>query len=247
MMILPAIDLIGGQAVRLSQGDYTKRSTYGDPLALARSYADAGARQLHLVDLDAAKSGQSHPETERIVQAIGEQLGLQVELGGGIRTAQDVQRWLSLGVWRCVLGTAAIRDYAFARAMADTWGAQVVIGIDARDGLVATHGWQKTEGVTAQEVAIAMKEMGYQDCVHTDISKDGMLTGANVEASAALARLSGLRVVVSGGVRDIRDIAAALALEDAGISGVIAGKSLVEGTLALDQALQLAADGARLS
>lgn len=237
MILLPAIDMIGGQAVRLRQGDYTKQSDYGDPLALACSYKEAGATFLHVVDLDAARTATPHPRTPMIIADIVRETGLQVELGGGIRTALQVQEWLSLGVWRCVLGTAAIKDHGFAREMAARFGARVVIGIDARAGLVATSGWLETQDMRAVDVACAMKELGFTDCVYTDISKDGMLSGANVEASAKLAEASGLRVIVSGGVRDLEDIKAAQACRHRGVAGVIAGKSVVEGTLDLAEAI----------
>lgn len=239
MILLPAVDMIGLQAVRLRQGDFSQQSDYGSPLTLAMTYAKAGASHLHLVDLDAARTGESHQDTRALVATIIAETGLQVELGGGIRTPEQVADWLSLGVWRCVLGTAAIRDHAFARAMAHTWGERVAIGIDARNGYVATGGWLQTEAVSAVEVACIMRELGFQDCIYTDISKDGMLGGANVADAVALAERSGLQVVVSGGVCDLQDIAAALASRHRGISGIIAGKSLIEGTLVLQDALAL--------
>lgn len=238
MIVFPAIDLIAGQAVRLQQGDFARQTGYGDPLSIARAYKEAGASHLHVVDLEAARTGQSSPQTQTIVRALIAETGLLVQLGGGIRTAQQVQDWLTLGVWRCVLGTAVIQNHVFARDMAQHWGEQVAVGIDARDGYVATNGWLETERMQAVDVACAMKTAGFTDCIYTDISKDGMLGGANVQASVSLAERSGLHVVVSGGVRDLADIDTVLAYRQRGLSGVIAGKALLEGTLDLASAIE---------
>lgn len=246
MNLFPAIDLLGGQAVRLTQGDYSRQSSYGDPLGIARGYALAGATHVHVVDLSAARSGRPDPEVQAIVRQIVAETDLLVQLGGGIRSREAVAEWLDIGVWRCVLGTAAIRDYHFAETMVGEFGEAVVIGIDAREGLVATAGWETTERLTAVEVASAMKAFGFGECIHTDIGRDGMLAGANVEASAQLAQVSGLRVIVSGGVRDEEDIRRVVGSQARGLVGVIAGKSLLEGTLDLTRALAIVGVGARV-
>jgi len=245
MNLFPAIDLLGGQAVRLTQGDYRRQSFYGDPLGIARGYALAGALYVHVVDLSAARSGRPDPEVQEIVRQIVTETGLRVQLGGGIRSRAAIAEWLAAGVWRCVLGTAAIRDYHFAETMVREFGEKVVIGIDAREGLVATAGWETTERLTAVEVASAMKAFGFSECVHTDIGRDGMLAGANVEASAELAQESGLRVIVSGGVRDEDDIRRVAHAQSRGLVGVIAGKSLLEGTLDLSNALAIVGECTR--
>ncbi len=237
MLIFPAIDLFQGKAVRLRQGDYDQQTIYGDPLEIALRYREAGATHVHLVDLDAARSGQAHSDTRRIVGAILEETGLKLQIGGGIRTRQNIESWLDAGVWRCVLGTAAVKNPEFACEMVQMFGLQVTVGIDAKDGFVATQGWVETQDITAQEFASKMAACGLQECIYTDIGKDGMLTGANIEASIELAKVSGLSVIVSGGVRDLEDVRKIAALHSDGLGGLIAGKSLYEGTLDLREAL----------
>lgn len=244
MMIYPAIDLLDGQAVRLRQGDYQDSTSYGDPLAIARRYAQDGATHLHVVDLDAARSGITSEATKEIVRAILQETALHVQVGGGIRTADDVAAWLALGVQRCILGTAAARDPMFAKRMVVQFGTGVVVGIDARAGVVATQGWVTQEtGLTAIAFAQQLAEYGYTECIHTDIARDGMLSGANIAASIDLAVASGLSVIVSGGVKDLQDVQAVREGAARGLSGMIAGKSLYEGTLSLPEALRVAAAG----
>ncbi len=242
MKMLPAIDLLEGQAVRLTQGDYQRKDAYGDPLALAASYERDGASYVHVVDLGAAKSGTTDQQTRDIVARIVKETSLQVELGGGIRTAVDIERWLSLGVWRCVLGTSAVRIEGFAQEMVEKFTQQVIVGIDARQGLVATHGWTQVASMTAMDFAKKLAQDGYTECIYTDIAQDGMMHGANWQGAIELAETSGLGVIVSGGVRDVRDVAQALSLSQRGITGLIAGKSLVEGTLDLHEAITLMAE-----
>ncbi len=239
MIILPAIDLIDGQAVRLTQGDYGSQKNYGDPLELALSYVENGATHLHVVDLDAAKSGETKATTRTILQSIIKETELRIEIGGGIRDQSSIEQWLSLGVWRCILGTAAIRNPQFARDMVEQFGEQVIVGIDAKSGQVASDGWTKVADLSAVDFAKQLHEFGYKSCIYTDIAKDGMLAGANFESSVALAKTSGLTVIVSGGVKDIVDVKQALQYQEEGIAGIIAGKSLVEGTLDLGKAIEL--------
>lgn len=240
MLVLPAIDLYGGLAVRLQQGDFEKITNYGDPLAVAQRFAASGATHLHMVDLHAAKSGQTAPDTAAIVRKIVEQTGLLVEIGGGIRALADIERWLENGVWRCVLGTAAVRSRDLVQRAIDQYGTAVTVGVDARDGAVATAGWLDTEQLSAHQFATELYGLGLRECIYTDISRDGMLSGANVDAAVALAQVSGLRVVVSGGVRNLDDIRAVRAREAEGLSGVIAGKAIYEGTLDVAAALRVA-------
>lgn len=237
--MLPAIDLLEGQAVRLTQGDYQRKEAYGDPLELAKSYEKNGASHVHVVDLGAAKSGATDKQTRDIVDRIVKETSLHVELGGGIRTAQDIDQWLSLGVWRCVLGTSAVRVEGFAKEMVEKFTKQVIVGIDARQGFVATNGWTQVAPMTAIDFAKGLAHDGYDECIYTDIANDGMMHGANWQGAVELAEASGLFVIVSGGVRDIHDVAQAILLQQRGITGLIAGKSLVEGTLDLHDAIEL--------
>lgn len=245
MRVYPAVDLFEGQAVRLRQGDYGARSSYGDPLEAALRYEQEGATHLHVVDLDAARSGRPHPDTGRIVERIASQTGLSLQLGGGIRAMEDLSRWFSLGVGRCVLGTAAAADPGFAGRAIGQYGERVTVSIDARDGWVATDGWTKTGGLRAEEFAGTLRGLGLRECIFTDIAQDGMLRGPNIEASVRLARVSGLCVIVSGGVADAGDIQAVAEREDEGLCGVIAGTALYEGRLTLGGALRAAGLGKR--
>ncbi|MHB1628912.1 MAG: 1-(5-phosphoribosyl)-5-[(5-phosphoribosylamino)methylideneamino]imidazole-4-carboxamide isomerase [Bacilli bacterium] len=240
MLVLPAIDLYGGLAVRLRQGDFANITNYGDPVAIAQRFAASGATHLHVVDLQAARSGQTTPDTGTIVREIVDQTDLLVEIGGGVRSLADVERWLERGVWRCVLGTAAVRSRDLVQRAIDRYGTAVTVGVDARDGAVATAGWLDTEQISAHQFAIELYGLGLRECIYTDISRDGMLSGANVDAAVALAQASGLRVVVSGGVRNLDDIRAVRARENQGLSGVIAGKAIYEETLDVAAALRVA-------
>ena len=237
MRLFPAIDLIDGQAVRLVKGDFERQTMYGDPLEVASRYAEAGATHLHLVDLEAAKSGHPSSGTVEIVARIIAETGLTVELGGGIRSAADVERWLVVGVWRCVIGTKAAESPEYARQLYESYADSVIVGIDSRDGMVATRGWLEESAWTALDFAKALNQMGYQECIFTDIQRDGMLQGANWQQSTQLAAASGLKVVVSGGVSDMGDVRALLENERRGISGAIVGKALFTGKLDLREAL----------
>lgn len=242
MNIFPAIDLLDGQAVRLFQGDYEQKTGYGDPLEIAHRYAEAGAKYLHLVDLGAAKKGQTADSTLATIKRILTETELKVEVGGGIRSEEDIKRWRELGVWRCVIGTRAAEDPEFARIAYEHYGDAVIVGIDARGEMVATHGWTQNSEKGLIEFAKQLYSYGYRECIYTDIEKDGTLQGASVLKSVRLAEESGLRVVVSGGVKDLDDITAMPKYEKQGISGVIIGKALFTGKLDLRAAL-LAANG----
>lgn len=237
MRVLPAIDLLAGEVVRLRQGDYGTKTSYGDPVMLAWTYRGAGAEYLHIVDLGAARTGAFDGVTYETVIRIVRETALRVELGGGVRSEDDVERWLQAGVWRCVLGTAAVRDPGMAERAVKRFGDRVIVGIDARDGRVATQGWTQTEGRLAADLAAQMRAIGFSECIHTDIARDGMLTGPNIEASCNLSRSSGLSVIVSGGVRNLEDVRAIKAREQEGLSGMILGLSLLVGTLDLKDAL----------
>ncbi len=244
--LFPAIDLRHGRCVRLKQGDPHAETIFSDdPAAMARHWADQGASWLHVVNLDGAFGDASTPEAalpinlQRLRQ-IRTAMDLPIQFGGGIRTLADIALALELGATRVVLGTVAVKNPGMvSEALARFGPERIVVGIDARQGLVATHGWLDTSEVRAVDLARAMKEAGVLRTVYTDISRDGMLTGVNVAASVELARASGLRVIASGGVGSLDDIRALLDHEADGIEGVIIGQALYTEQLTLREALQL--------
>ena len=243
MQLFPAIDLMNGQAVRLYKGDFEQQTQYGDPLDVALRYVEAGATHVHLVDLDAAKTGETSSTTAKIVERIVTETQLLVELGGGIRSELAVERWLNSGVWRCVVGTRAAEDLEFTNSLFTLYGDAVIVGIDARDGMVATKGWTENSAWTANEFAKVLFQMGYRECIFTDIERDGTLQGANLDLSVQLATASGLKVVVSGGVSNLQDVLAMKAFENMGISGAIIGKALFSGKIDLRDALEAVRGG----
>ena len=240
MKLYPAIDLRNGQVVRLTQGDYDKMTVYGtDPCAQARQFVAAGAKYLHVVDLDGAKDGTlSNYDT---IAALAKQGGLYIEVGGGIRTLESIDEVLALGVRRVILGSVAVRDPELVKTACAKYGDRIVVGIDAKDGIVAVDGWGVSGDVEATALAKEMKKAGVKTIIYTDISRDGTLSGVNVEATAKLARESGVAIVASGGVKSIADIEALKPYEKAGIEGVIVGKSIYMGTLDLAEAIEIAA------
>lgn len=244
MILFPAIDLKGGQVVRLFKGAMDQATVYGDdPAAQAARFQALGFRWLHLVDLDGAFAGR--PQNAAAVEAILKAASLPAQLGGGIRDLATVERWLALGVARVILGTAAVRDPAFVRAACRRFPGRVVVGVDAKDGLVAVAGWAEASTLTALELARRFADAGVAALLYTDVARDGALTGVNVEATAALARDSGLPVLASGGVAGVEDIrrlkAAGKGIEGPGIEGVVIGRALYEGRLDPAQALAEAA------
>lgn len=236
MHILPAIDLQNGQVVRLYQGDYSQKTVYSaDPCAVARGFAAAGARQLHVVDLDGAKDGSlANFET---VAALAAQGGLAIEVGGGIRTEERVRRYLELGAARVILGTAAAQNPAFAREMAETYGERIAVGVDARGGRVATHGWLETSALDGVAFCEQLARAGVRTVIYTDISRDGAEQGTNLALYRRLTRIPGLRVIASGGVSSLAEIRA---LAGMGAWGAILGKALYTGRLDLSEALAAA-------
>ncbi len=226
----PAIDLKGGKCVRLLHGDMSTSKTYEDnPAAQAWRFRDAGFKHLHVVDLDGAFTGQ--PENAAAVEAILYETDARVQLGGGIRNLDIVEKWLSLGVTRVILGTAAVKDPGFVRAALAAFPGRIVLGIDARDGFVATEGWGEDSELRAEQVIGRYDAEKIAAIVYTDISRDGALTGANVEATRALAEAVGIPVLASGGIAAVEDLQA-LALHTAdGVSGAVLGRSLYEGTI----------------
>lgn len=248
MLIFPAIDLRRGRCVRLRQGDPTAETLYNaDPAAAARQWAAQGAPWLHVVNLDGAFGDEAGPagatlpiNLQRLAE-IRQAVDLPIQFGGGLRRLEEMAQALALGATRVVLGTVAVQQPQIVRAALARFGSErIVIGIDAREGRVATHGWAQTSSLEAVTLAIAMRAAGVQRMIYTDISRDGMLTGVNVAATAALARASGLAVIASGGVRDVADIALLAGQAQAGIEGVIIGQALYTGALSLAAALQAA-------
>lgn len=233
--LYPAIDIRGGKCVRLVQGDYNQETVYSDnPLEAAAAWKAQGAEWIHLVDLDGAKAGR--PVNHELIGEIARSVGIPVQTGGGLRTGKDVELLLSLGVSRVILGTAAIEDRPFVERVLKAYGKQVAIGIDARGGYVATRGWLETSEVKAEELAVQLAEAGAETFIFTDISRDGMMQGPNVDAIVRLAQASGRSVIASGGVSRYEDLERLAADADKGVSGAIIGKALYTGSIKLPEA-----------
>jgi len=244
-IIYPAIDLRRGQVVRLRQGDPDAQTTFADdPAAVAQHWAEQGAEWLHVVNLDGAFTGRGQNlglnldlNLRRLVE-IRAATSLPIQFGGGLRTLDDVALALELGATRIVLGTVAVRQpQIVAEAVARFGAERIVVGIDARDGMVATHGWQETSALDTLTVAQRMKALGVQRVVYTDIARDGTLTGVNLTATVALARASGLAVIASGGVASLDDIRALSGHQADGVEGVIVGQALYTGAVGLREAI----------
>lgn len=238
MVIVPAIDMLDGQCIRLFKGDYNKVTVYGDPLEIGRKWQGMGAKMLHLVDLDGAEAG--NPKNLEVIRRLVEELDIPVELGGGIRSMETIKMYLDMGVQRVILGTAAVENKALVACAAAVYGDRIVVGIDAQDGMVKTKGWLEETNIRAVELAMDMKELGVERIIYTDINRDGTLTGPNLEETAALARDARIRVTASGGMSSIQDVKNVLKLEQYGVDEVILGKALYEDKIDLAQALALA-------
>lgn len=234
MNLFPAIDLYEGQAVRLYKGDYSKKTVYSDdPVSVACSFRDAGARYIHLVDLEGAKSGTT--PNFRVVKAIIEKSGLRAEIGGGIRSPEVVKAYLDAGAMRVILGTAAIEDPEFLRNMVCTYGEKIAVGVDVKDGFVATHGWTAQSHKTCMAFLRELADLGVSAVICTDISRDGVLSGTNVDLYRDIrAGFPDLELVASGGVSCLQDV---ITLRDSAIPSAILGKALYEGRLDLKAAL----------
>jgi phosphoribosylformimino-5-aminoimidazole carboxamide ribotide isomerase len=225
MKLYPAIDIKDGQCVRLRQGVYDDKTVYADkPCEVAKEFEEAGARFIHLVDLDGAREGRS--VNDEAVKAIIDCVSIPVEIGGGIRTTEDISRKLDLGVSRVIIGTEAVRRPEFVKESIRQFGAdKIIVGIDAKDGKVAVSGWEEISKITAVELALLMKDMGVKTIIYTDISKDGMLSGPNIMQTKKLAEATGLEIVASGGVSSVQDLRE---LAKAGVDGAILGKAIYE-------------------
>jgi phosphoribosylformimino-5-aminoimidazole carboxamide ribotide isomerase len=239
MIVFPAIDLKSGQVVRLSEGEMDSATVYADdPAAQATAFAEQGAEYLHVVDLDGAFAGK--PENAEAVEAIIAAFPGHVQLGGGIRNADTVTRWFDLGVSRLVIGTAALKDPDFVKAMAREFPGGIVVAVDARDGMIATEGWAETSDMPVIDLARRFEDAGVASLLFTDVGRDGMLKGCNIEATVDLARRVDLPVIASGGVKGIDDIHMLKLHADDGIEGVITGRAIFEGRLDLATAIAMA-------
>ena len=239
MIVFPAIDLKGGAVVRLAEGDMDRATIYGDdPAGQAAAFAAQGATHLHVVDLDGAFAGSS--VNGEAVAAVAKAFAGKLQVGGGVRDMGAVERWLTVGAWRVVIGTAALTDPGFVREAARVFPDRIVVGVDARDGMVATHGWADVSDVHVQALAERFADAGVAALLFTDIGRDGMLKGCNVQATVDLARATEVPVIASGGVAGVADIHTLKLHEDAGIEGVITGRALYDGRLDLATAIALA-------
>jgi phosphoribosylformimino-5-aminoimidazole carboxamide ribotide isomerase len=238
MIIFPAIDLKNGQCVRLEQGDMARATVFNlDPAAQARAFAAQGFEYLHVVDLDGAFAGK--PMNARAVEAMLEAVTMPVQLGGGIRDLKTIEAWLAKGIARVIIGTAAVRDPALVKDAAKTFPGRVAVGLDARDGKVAVEGWAETSQVTALEIARRFEDAGVAAIIFTDIARDGLLKGLNLDATIELAESISIPVIASGGFASIEDVKALLAPRAKKLAGAIAGRALYDGRLDSAAALAL--------
>ena len=236
MILFPAIDIKNGQCVRLRQGSFQDVLVYSDtPLKIAKEWEAAGASFIHMVDLDGALLG--HSVNDDVIKSIVSEVKIPVQVGGGIRTIKDIENKLNLGVDRVIIGTKAVKDPAFIKEAITTFGSKhIVIGIDAKDGMVAIEGWEKVSGYNAIALALEMKKLGVNTIVYTDISKDGMLQGPNIPHTKELADATGLNIIASGGVTSLKDLEM---LEEVNMYGAIIGKALYENRIDLKTAVNL--------
>jgi phosphoribosylformimino-5-aminoimidazole carboxamide ribotide isomerase len=232
MLLIPAIDLKDGKCVRLKQGDMNESTTFGeDPAAMARRWVNAGARRLHLVDLNGAFAGR--PVNEAAVKAILAEVGdeIPVQLGGGIRDLDTIERYLDDGLSYIIIGTAAVKSPGFLKDACSAFGGHIIVGLDAKDGKVATDGWSKLTGHEVVDLAKKFQDYGVEGVIYTDIGRDGMLSGINIDATVKLARALTIPVIASGGLSNIADIEQLCAVEDQGVEGVICGRAIYSGDL----------------
>ena len=245
MLLIPAIDLKDGHCVRLKQGDMDQSTIFGeDPAAIARRWADAGARRLHLVDLNGAFAGQ--PKNKSAIKAILKEVGqeIPVQLGGGIRDLDTIEACIDAGMRYVIIGTAAVKNPGFLKDACSAFGGHIIVGLDAKDGKVATDGWSKLTGHEVVDLARKYQDWGVESIIYTDIGRDGMLTGINVEATVKLAQSLTIPVIASGGLAGMNDIEQLCAVESEGVEGVICGRAIYSGDLdfaaAQDRADELA-------
>jgi phosphoribosylformimino-5-aminoimidazole carboxamide ribotide isomerase len=232
MLLIPAIDLKDGHCVRLKQGDMDQSTTFGeDPALMARRWVNKGARRLHLVDLNGAFAG--HPKNEIAIRKILKEVGseIDVQLGGGIRDLDTIERYLDAGLRYVIIGTAAVRNPGFLQDACTAFGGHIIVGLDARDGKVATDGWSKVTRHDVVELAKKYEDFGVESIIYTDIGRDGMLSGINIESTVRLAQALSIPVIASGGLSNMADIEALCVVEDQGVEGVICGRAIYSGDL----------------
>ena len=232
MLLIPAIDLKDGHCVRLKQGDMDQSTTFGeDPAAMARKWVDAGARRLHLVDLNGAFAGK--PKNYAAIKAILKEVGseIPVQLGGGIRDLDTIEKYIDGGLRYVIIGTAAVKNPGFLKDACTAFGGHIIVGLDARDGKVATDGWSKLTRHEVVDLARKFEDWGVESIIYTDIGRDGMLSGINVEATVRLAQALSIPVIASGGLSNMTDIEQLCAVESEGVEGVICGRAIYSGDL----------------
>lgn len=242
MEVIPAIDLLEGRCVRLYQGDYSQSQVFDEnPVAVAEQWVNQGATRLHVVDLDGAKAGK--PMNLDAIAAIVQAVSVPVQVGGGLRDRTSVSQLLELGVQRVILGTIAVKQPQLAADLCGEFPGKIVVGIDARNGKVATDGWLETSSVAATDLAHQMAQLGAAAIIYTDIHRDGTLSGPNIPALRELAESIAIPVIASGGVSSLTDLLSLLGLEPLGVTGVIVGRALYTGDVALKEAIQAVGSG----
>ena len=242
MEVIPAIDLLDSKCVRLYQGDYERSEIFNDnPVTVARSWAEQGATRLHVVDLDGAKEGKT--TNLAAIEAIVAAIAIPVQVGGGLRDRVSLARLLDLGVQRCILGTVAVEQPELVQELCQEFPEQIVVGIDARQGKVATRGWLETSEVLATDLAQRMAVAGAAAIIYTDIHRDGTMSGPNIDALRELATAVEIPVIASGGVSSLTDLLSLLALEPLGVTGAIVGKAIYTGDVNLTEAVQAVGNG----
>ena len=241
MILIPAIDLKDGHCVRLKQGDMDQATTFSeDPAAMARNWFDKGARRLHLVDLNGAFAGK--PQNFSAIKSILREVGadIPVQLGGGIRDLDTIEKYIDSGLQYGIIGTAAVKNPGFLKDACTAFGGHIIVGLDAKDGKVATDGWSKLTGHEVVDLAKKFEDWGVESIIYTDIGRDGMLSGINIEATVRLAQALTIPVIASGGLSSMADIEQLCAVEDEGVQGVICGRAIYSGDLDFEAAQQRA-------
>jgi phosphoribosylformimino-5-aminoimidazole carboxamide ribotide isomerase len=241
MLLIPAIDLKDGQCVRLKQGDMDQSTVFGeDPAAMARNWVNKGARRVHLVDLNGAFAGK--PKNEAAIRAILKEVGneVDVQLGGGIRDLDTIERYLDAGLQFVIIGTAAVKNPGFLQDACTAFPGHIIVGLDAKDGKVATDGWSKLTGHEVVDLGKKFEDYGVESIIYTDIGRDGMLSGINIDATVKLAQSLSIPVIASGGLSNLEDIRRLCAVEEEGVEGVICGRSIYTGDLDFEAGQRLA-------
>ncbi len=238
MLILPAIDIKNGKVVRLFKGQFDRITEYGsDPVDMAKHWEALGAKYLHVVDLDGAESGERANQTA--IKKIAKELKIPVEAGGGIRSREVVDDYLNAGLARVILGTKVVSDRAFLGEILSVWKDRIAVSLDCSNGFVAQRGWVETSTIKGTDLALEFAGMGLKYIIYTDIARDGTLTGPNMEGLKEMLKVKGVNIIASGGIKDLEDIRALLALKHPNLYGVITGKAIYEGKLDVKEALRL--------